>query len=71
MAIDGGEYQNLQIVAKVDFRGKKSALYIYVRKIMMLISFPFKNLEEKPQSSHQSSRKVILWKHEKVMQDNS
>ena len=50
MAIDGGEYQNLQIVAKVDFRGKKSALYIYVRKIMMLISFPFKNLEEKPQS---------------------
>ena len=61
MSIDGDEYQNLQIVAKVDFRGKKSALYIYVRKIMMLIvSFQFKNLEEKPQSSHQSSRKVIL-----------
>ena len=50
MAIDSGEYQNLQIVAKVDFRGGKSALYIYVRKIMMLISFQFKNLEEKPQS---------------------
>ena len=51
MAIDSGEYQNLQIVAKVDFRGEKSALYIYVRKIMMLIiSFQFKNLEEKPQS---------------------
>ena len=28
MAIDGGEYQNLQIVAKVDFRGGKSALFI-------------------------------------------
>ena len=50
MAIDGGEYQNLQIVAKVDFRGEKSALYIYIRKMMtLLIFFQFKNLEEKPQ----------------------
>ena len=50
MAINGVEYQNLQVAAKVDFMGEKSALYIYVRKIMMLISFQFKNLEEKPQS---------------------
>ena len=49
MAIDSGEYQNLQVAAKVDLRGKVS--FIYIRKIMMLIiSFQFKNLEEKPQS---------------------
>ena len=49
MAIDGVEYQNLQVAAKW-ILGKKSALYIYIRKIMMLIiSFQFKNLEEKPQ----------------------
>ena len=51
MAIDGGEYQNLQIAAKVNLRGKKSVLNIYIRKVMMLIiSFQFKNLEETPQS---------------------
>ena len=50
MAIDGVEYQKLQVAAKW-ILGKKSDLYIYIRKIMMLIiSFQFKNLEEKPQS---------------------
>ena len=29
MAIDSGEYQNLQVAAKVDFRGK-SQLYIFM-----------------------------------------
>ena len=49
MAIDRGEYQNLQVAAKMDLRGKVS--FIYIRKIMMLIiSFQIKNLEEKPQS---------------------
>ena len=49
MAINGVEYQNLQVSAKVDLRGKVS--FIYIRKIMMLIiSFQIKNLEEKPQS---------------------
>ena len=34
MAIDSGEYQNLQVAAKW-ILGKKSALYIYIRKIMV------------------------------------
>ena len=43
MAIDSGEYQNLQVAAQVDLK-KNSAFYTYFRKMMtLLISFQFKN----------------------------